>query len=288
MKNLGAENSKWGLVNNLFVIIISLIAFVRYEYDVSRPSFYQSALIETFAPIQRGTTSLKETIVNIVDNYFLIVNTSKENKILKRSIDDLENDLFNMSEIQKENQRLKRLLEFGKEIKKKKVLAQVVAWDSSSEFSVLRINKGSSANIKVRDPVITINGVVGYIFRVTPNYSDVLTILDQNNRVDAIVARTRSHGIVEGISKDKCILKYVARTEQVELGDEVISAGLGTIYPKGLKIGRITKVDKENFGITQSIEITPSVNFNKLEEVVIFTQSDSKIEDKEEGDDVEI
>lgn len=285
MKNLGAENSKWGLVNNLFVIIISLIAFVRYEYNTSRPSFYQSALIETFAPIQRGTTSLKETIVNIVENYFFIVNTSKENKILKKSIDDLENSLFDMSEIQKENQRLKRLLEFGKEIQKKKVLAQVVAWDSSSEFSVLRINKGSSANIKVRDPVITINGIVGYIFRVTPNYSDVLTILDQNNRVDAIVARTRSHGIIEGISKDKCILKYVARTEQVELGDEVISAGLGTIYPKGLKIGRITKVDKENFGITQSIEITPSVNFNKLEEVVVFTQSENSSDEVEVSDD---
>lgn len=280
MKNINIENSKWALVNNLFVIVLSLIAFVRYDYDTDKTSFYESALIETFAPIQRGTTSLKETIVSIVDNYFLIVNTSKENKILKRDISLLENDLFNMTEIQKENQRLKRLLEFGKEIQKKKVLAQVVAWDSSSEFSVLRINKGSNANIKVKDPVITINGVVGYIFRVTPNYSDVLTILDQNNRVDAIVARTRSHGIVEGISKDKCILKYVARTEQVELGDEVISAGLGTVYPKGLKIGRITKVDKENFGITQAIEITPSVDFNKLEEVVIFTDSNTDIKNK--------
>lgn len=283
MKNLNIENSKWTLVNNLFVIVLSLIAFVRYDYNTDETSFYESALIETFAPIQRGTTSLKETVVSIVDNYFLIVNTSKENKVLKRDISILKSDLFNMSEVQKENQRLKRLLEFGKEIQKKKVLAQVVAWDSSSEFSVLRINKGSNANIKVKDPVITINGVVGYIFRVTPNYSDVLTILDQNNRVDAIVARTRSHGIVEGISKDKCILKYVARTEQVELGDEVISAGLGTVYPKGLKIGRITKVDKENFGITQSIEITPSVDFNKLEEVVIFTdssQGDKEISEK--------
>ena len=258
-----------------------MIGYVRYDYDVSRSSFYQSALIETFAPIQRGTTSLKESIVKIVDHYFLIVNTSKQNVKLKAKVEELQNDLFVMSEVQKENERLKRLLEFGKEIPKRKVLAKIVAWDSSSEFRVLRINKGSNDNIKKKDPVITINGVVGYIYRVTPNYSDILTILDQNNRADAIVARTRSHGIVEGISKDKCILKYVARTEQVELGDEVITAGLGTIYPKGLKIGRITKIDKENFGITQSIEITPSVNFNKLEEVVVFTQND-KVAGKDE------
>ena len=281
MKSIGIENSKWGLINNLIVLIISMIGYVRYDYDVSRSSFYQSALIETFAPIQRGTTSLKESIVKIVDHYFLIVNTSKQNVKLKAKVEELQNDLFVMSEVQKENERLKRLLEFGKEIPKRKVLAKIVAWDSSSEFRVLRINKGSNDNIKKKDPVITINGVVGYIYRVTPNYSDILTILDQNNRADAIVARTRSHGIVEGISKDKCILKYVARTEQVELGDEVITAGLGTIYPKGLKIGRITKIDKENFGITQSIEITPSVNFNKLEEVVVFTQND-KVAGKDE------
>ena len=281
MKSIRIENSKWGLINNLVVLIISMIGYVRYEYDVGSSSFYQSALIETFAPIQRGTTSLKESVVKIVDHYFLIVNTSKENVKLKTKIEGLQNDLFVMSEVQKENERLKRLLEFGKEIPKKKVLAKIVAWDSSSEFRVLRINKGSNDNIKKKDPVITINGVVGYIYRVTPNYSDILTILDQNNRADAIVARTRSHGIVEGVSKDKCILKYVARTEQVELGDEVITAGLGTIYPKGLKIGRITKIDKENFGITQAIEITPSVNFNKLEEVVVFTQAD-KVAGKDE------
>ena len=281
MKSIRIENSKWGLINNLVVLIISMIGYVRYDYDVGSSSFYQSALIETFAPIQRGTTSLKESVVKIVDHYFLIVNTSKENVKLKSKIEGLQNDLFVMSEVQKENERLKRLLEFGKEIPKKKVLAKIVAWDSSSEFRVLRINKGSNDNIKKKDPVITINGVVGYIYRVTPNYSDILTILDQNNRADAIVARTRSHGIVEGVSKDKCILKYVARTEQVELGDEVITAGLGTIYPKGLKIGRITKIDKENFGITQAIEITPSVNFNKLEEVVVFTQAD-KVAGKDE------
>lgn len=280
MKNIGIENSRWGLGSYLIVLVLSLAGYVRYDYDANRPSFFQSALIETFAPIQRGTTSFKESIVQIVNHYFLIVNTSKENVSLRKKIEELNNSLFQMSEIQKENERLKNLLEFGKEIPKKKVLAQIVAWDSSSEFRVLRINKGSNDNIKLKDPVITINGVVGYIHRVTPNYSDILTILDQNNRVDAIVSRTRSHGIIEGISKDKCILKYVARTEQVELGDEVITAGLGTVYPKGLKIGRITKIDKENFGITQAIEITPSVNFNKLEEVVIFTDNESKVSQK--------
>ena len=129
------------------------------------------------------------------------------------------------------------------------------------------------------------NGLVGYVYRLTPNYADILTILDQNNRVDSIVARTRTHGIVEGISEFKCRLKYVNRTERVEVGDEIITAGLGNIYPKGIKVGKITKIDKENYGITQSIVVTPSVNFHKLEEVVVLiekTETDNRDLAKEE------
>ena len=124
-------------------------------------------------------------------------------------------------------------------------------------------------------PVITRNGLVGYVFRLTPNYADVLTILDQNNRIDALVMETRTNGIVEGQSGFKCILKYVSRTEKLEIGQEIITAGLGEIYPKGIKVGKISKIDKENFGITQKVEIEPSVDFHKLEEVVVLLPSAS-------------
>ena len=127
----------------------------------------------------------------------------------------------------------------------------------------------------------SMNGLVGYVYRLTPNYADILTILDQNNRVDSIVARTRTHGIVEGISEFKCRLKYVNRTEKVEVGDEIITAGLGNIYPKGIKVGKITQIDKENYGITQSIVVTPSVNFHKLEEVVVLIEKEEKTENRD-------
>ena len=206
------------------------------------------------------------------DHYILIVNTSKNNEELKYTVATLENQIFGLSEVEKENERLKQLLEFGKNIPRKKVLAQIVSLDSSNEFKVLRINKGANDELKLFSPVITMTGLVGYVYRLTPNYADVLTILDQNNRVDAIVARTRSHGIVEGTAGFKTRLKHVNRTEAIEIGDEVITAGLGAVYPKGIKIGRISQIDKENFGITQDVEVEPSVDFNKLEEVVVLLE----------------
>jgi rod shape-determining protein MreC len=170
----------------------------------------------------------------------------------------------------KENKRLKGLLRFGEEIPRKKILAQIVGWDAASDFKVLRINKGLKDGIQLQSTVITSQGLVGYIYRLTNSFSDIITILDSNNRVDGIVQRTRSHGIVEGFSGRTCQMKYVKRAEPIILNDLVLTSGLGNIYPKGLKVGSISHIERESFGITQQVEITPAVDFGRLEEVVVL------------------
>ena len=272
LKDFSVDTSRWKLVNNFLVVALSLWGVSRHNYSFKDSSLFESFLIEAFAPIQRGTLSVKEKITYMFDHYVMIVDTSKKNADLKNKVLNLENNIFKLEEVQKENMRLKQLLQFGAEIPREKVLAQVVSWDSSNEFKVLRINKGSKHGLKKMSPVITMTGLVGYVYRLSGNYADILTILDQNNRVDAIISRTRSHGIVEGDSSFKCSLKYVIRTEELSNGDELITAGLGNIYPKGIKIGKVSKIDKEDYGITQTIEITPSVDFHKLEEVVVLIE----------------
>lgn len=281
MQGLNLDSSRWTLFNNVIVIALSLYSFATQNYKMDDSSFFQSLMVELLAPIQQGTTSIQDTISNSVEHYIKIVNTSKENVELKKTIATLENKIFSLNEVQKENNRLKQLLEFGKVIPKKKVLAQVISWDASSEFRVLRINKGSSDGLKVLAPVITMTGLVGYVYRISPNYSDILTILDQNNRVDAIVAKSRTHGIVEGHTGLKCKMKYVARTEELQEGDTIITAGLGEIYPKGIKVGHVEKIDKENMGITQRVEVKPSVDFQRLEEVVVLIEGVSGVDYQE-------
>lgn len=272
MKRTNLESSRWKVINNLVVGMVALWGFANFNYQVERSTMFEKVLIETFSPIQRGTRSLKESFTYFIDHYFLLVETSKKNVELTKKIQELESEINFLSEVRKENERLKNLLDFGKDISRKKTLAQVVGWDSSSSFKVLRINKGSNSGLKVQSPVVTTTGLVGYIYRVTPNYSDVLTILDPNNRVDVLVTRTRSHGILEGRSDFLCSLKYISRTEKLEVGDDVITAGMGNIYPKGIAIGKIARIDKESYGITQKIQIEPFVDFKKLEEVAVLQE----------------
>jgi rod shape-determining protein MreC len=264
------ESSKTKIVNNLIVAVLAVYGISQKRFDLNEPTLFHQLVTEVISPMQEGLASSKKSLSSFWDNYLLIVNTGKENNVLKKQISRLESDLSTMEEVRKENLRLKRLLSYSDEMAHQRVLAQVVGWDSANEFKVIRLNKGKLHGIKVMAPVITDHGLVGYVYRVTDNYSDVLTILDQNNRVDVMVERTRTHGIVEGVFNFKCALKYIMRNEPVEVGDKLITAGVGGIYPKGVKVGMITDIVKENFGMTLSIEVVPSVDFDKLEEVLVL------------------
>lgn len=269
------ESSKTKIVNNLIVAVLAVYGISQKRFDLNEPTLFHQLVTEVISPVQEALANSKKSLSSFWDNYLLIVNTSKENNVLKKQISRLESDLSTMEEVRKENLRLKRLLSYSDEMVHQRVLAQVVGWDSANEFKVIRLNKGKLHGIKVMAPVITDHGLVGYVYRATDNYSDVLTILDQNNRVDVMVERTRTHGIVEGIFNFKCALKYIMRNEPVEVGDKLITAGVGGIYPKGVKVGMITDIVKENFGMTLSIEVVPSVDFDKLEEVLVLIPTEN-------------
>jgi rod shape-determining protein MreC len=264
------ESSKTKIVNNLLVAMLALYGISQKNFQLGDPSLFQQIVTEVVAPMQEGIASSRQSLSSLWENYILIVNTSKENQVLRKQVSRLESDLSTMEEVRKENLRLKQLLNFSEGISPQRVLAQVVGWDSANEFKVIRVNKGSNHGIRVMSPVITDKGLVGYVYRATPNYSDVLTILDQNNRVDVVVERTRTHGIVEGVFNFKLALKYIMRNEPVEVGDKLITAGVGGIYPKGIKVGMITDISRENFGMTLSLEVIPTVDFDKLEEVLVL------------------
>jgi len=209
-------------------------------------------------------------ITGLFEHYVNNVSASKKNVDLNKKIELLQGELFSLEEVKKENERLKGYLEFGGDLNIKKILGQIVSWDSSSDYKVLRINKGMKSGIRLQSPVVTSKGLVGYIYRLTDHYADVLTILDPSNRIDGLVSRTRAHGVLEGDSDDRLIMKYVTRTKPIILNDMVITSVLGNIYPKGLRIGKVVRIERESYGITQHVEVIPEVDFGGLEEVIVL------------------
>ena len=166
------------------------------------------------------------------------------------------------------------------------VVARMVAKDVSSEFRAIRINRGKLHGIEPNMAVINAEGVIGRVLRVTDNTADVVTLLDPLSAIDAFIMRSRARGIVEGLTDALCQLKFALRVDDIQPGDLLLSSGLGGNFPKGIPVGTIIKVTRKSFGITQKVEVKPSVDFSKLEEVLVVTKVDASpahvqlIEDK--------
>jgi len=275
------KNNRLRLGLDILILGLSLYGVSIWDGKYEKISPVKSFFISNFAAVQQGVTSINNQVSDLFNNYLANIEASRENKSLKNKISGLENQIFEYEELAKENKRLKKLLQFGKKQVKRPILAQIVGWNSSSDFKVLRINKGLKDGIRLQSAVVTSKGLVGYIYRLTDHFADVLTILDPNNKVDAIVSRSRSHGILEGYEQGKIFMKYVSNIEPVILNDLVLTSGLGNMYPKGIRIGRISKIERENYSITQHIEISPSVDFGNLEEVIVLIFPDRNKKDKE-------
>ncbi len=272
------EGRRTKLVINCAMLIMAIYSLSQRDYVFLRTSYADKLIIDILGPVQESITSVQRGFSGYFKHYVANVSASKDNKFLKEKIFELQNEIFLNQESIKESTRLRELIKFGEVTERKKVLARVVSWDSSNEYKVVRINKGLKDGVKLQSAVTGSEGLVGYVYRLTDHFADVITILDANNRVDGTVERLRSHGIVEGFKNNRCIMKYVNRTEPIILNDIVMTSGLGNVYPKGIKIGFISKIERETYGITQHIEITPFVNFSKLEEVMVlvFEQEEHK------------
>jgi rod shape-determining protein MreC len=205
----------------------------------------------------------------------------QENKKLQQKVIKLTLENSELKEEHLENFRLRALLEFRSELEYRVISAEVVAAEPNRPLgrgSVL-INKGKEEGIKRNMPVLNLYGLVGKIEEVSPHRSTVQLMLDPDFRVSALDQRSRVFGIIKPYPGQGLLLKLdnVPMGEDVRIGDEVLSAGLGGIFPAGIKIGIVSNVEEGSFreaspysGVFKEIEVIPSVYFNSIEELFVL------------------
>ena len=150
------------------------------------------------------------------------------------------------------------------------VAAEVIGKDPSAWFKTVIIDKGKADGLQKGLPVVLPRGIAGQVIEVSDHYSKVMLIIDRNSAVDALVQRSRARGIIKGASADKCRFEFVLRKNDVQLGDTVVASGFDGVYPKGLRIGQISDLSERNSDIFYEITVTPFVDYEKLEEVLVI------------------
>ncbi len=203
--------------------------------------------------------------------YVALQDVSEQNRELRRTVRRLEGDLNQWRERVLASERLSALLAFQKQAPMQTVAAKVIGRSTSNWYQGVVLNKGEDDGVHVEMGVTTPAGVVGTIVKTGGSTSIALLILDPNIAVTGLIQRTRDEGIVQGTSQGLVRIKYLPPLSSVEHGDVVVTSGLTGGFPRGLLIGRVSRVKKSDGDLFQIADVVPVVNFRQMEDVLVVT-----------------
>lgn len=233
-------------------------------------------LIAAMRPFQSGIQMTISGIRQVYLNYAALRGLTAENAKLKGRIQELEAERNRHLEDESINRRLRELMDFRLELPSGAVTASVISNSASTWFNILILDKGKKDGVEKGMGVVSPLGVVGQVVSVTSRSAKVLLITDSHSGVDAVVQRSRARGIVAGSLESGPIMKYVKRSDDLKEGDRLVTSGLDGVFPKGLLIGAVSKVNKKSFGLFQYVEVTLAVDPARIEEVLVVQGAQAK------------
>ncbi len=239
--------------------------------------FFESVIIRIFSPAQSLITQARTSISGLLDRYFFLTEVSQENNRLLKEVDQLTRRNSYLLETFKQQERIKQLQRANKNGKVKSLAALVIGRDPTQWSKMIFIDKGTDDGIHGNVAVVTDAGIVGHIIHSTATTSKVLLITDSRSAVDSLFQNTRVPGVSAGAGEGLCKIKFVPIDAKLEVGDRVISSGLGGIFPKGWVVGTVVRTVKMNQKLFQDVVVAPSVDFSRLENVLVLLSVTGKL-----------
>jgi rod shape-determining protein MreC len=262
-------------------ILIALVTipalFLRASLrDPSDLSWLDRALLQVSGPVQYVAEWAADGVTSVIEDYVYLVDVKSDNDHLRAENDRLRREMRVLRTDTQRVHELESLLGLRERLATETITARVIAKGISPSFRVVRVavDQGEHAGLHAGMPVVANQGLVGQIRRVSGRFADVLLTIDPESRVDVVVGEGRARGRIEGLgerSRYRCRIQFDRADDQVAVGDEVFTSGLGKKFPASILIGYVSKIGDQEFGLHQEGEVTPSVDFTRIDELLILT-----------------
>lgn len=232
-------------------------------YTVSKPFLVSGAAV-------------RDVLLDARYNFWKFWNAVAKERTYQARIAELEAKLLRFDETDKENRRLKKLLNFSLAAPFKTVGVRIIGEDSTPWRSMVVLDKGTRQGIKADMVLVAPEGLVGRVLEVGPFTAQGILLLDPDSRVSALTATGRFQGVIFGTGSERLQMKYLALDAEIEIGEDVITSGIGSLFPKGLQIGKVESIGKDPDGLHLLATIRPSAPFSRLEEILCLVSQPSK------------
>lgn len=267
------KNNKTSIIGIAVTILILIIVVFCTNVKVSKLSYVENVFNKLVMPIQNGMTYLKNKFSGN-DGFFADISALKEeNDRLKAQVQELQKKESELELIKNENRTLKEYLELSETYSSYETIpANVINRDISNYSAVIAINVGKNDGIEENMTVIGKDGLVGHVISVTSSTAKVQTIIDISSSTSALLSNSRDAIVCKGTLDEKYYLKATYIPIEINLieSDIIETSGIGGIYPKGIKIGKITEIVHAKNITNRYAIIEPLVDFEKLETVLVI------------------
>jgi rod shape-determining protein MreC len=243
---------------------------------------FQRGTATVFSPLEKGVSVVFRPIRNLANWTGDVFHAKKQNKDLKKQVRDLQAQLAASQTAARDAGQLRALVGVSENADfangGKLVTARVIARSPTVWYSVVNINKGSSAGLRVNDPVIAAGGLAGKITSVTGGQAQVTLITDESSAVSAEVMPDGSSGIVKPQvgNPDDMLLDFIQKGARISKGMTVVTSGfrsgkLDSIFPRGIPIGRVTKVGPGELDLYRRVHLKPYAQLRRMDFVQVLT-----------------
>lgn len=247
----------------------------------SEQSVLRVWLVTAFAPIVHAADSVLSSIKGTGASYIDVRHAREENVELREKVDQLTAERNKALERAAELDLLRTQLALPPRHSYPELAANVISRDASLWFRRLTIDRGTLDGVKRDMPVATAGGIVGRVISVGPNFAMVQAITDKHAGVGAMLQTSRAMGEVRGVDNDRCELRNISSSENVEPGESIVTTGLDRIYPKGLLVGTVERVESDPNGPWHKIIVKPAAPVDRIEHllVLLVDQKDLKLDE---------
>jgi rod shape-determining protein MreC len=278
--NTAQQKAPWILAALLLSQVVLMSA------DAKHPDSSQSVLriwlVTAFAPIVHAADAVLSSVKGFGASYIDLRNAHEENLELHEKVEQLTAERNRTLERAAELDLLRTQLALPSRPQYRELAANVISRDASFWFRELIIDRGTLDGVKRDMPVATAGGIVGRVIHVGPNFAIVQVITHKHAGVGAMLQTSRAMGEVRGLDRDRCELQNISTSENVEIGESVVSTGLDRIYPKGLLIGTVDRIEADPNAPWHKIIVKLAAPVDRVEHVLVLLiePKDLKIDER--------
>lgn len=264
----------------LVLSIALLVAFVLMTLQArggsSLATLTKQILLTSISPFLQIVTKSFDITATVWNEYIDLRRVRQDNQLLREEVRQLRAEVSELRETALEHARLSHLLQLDNRVGAEVVIARVIGKDTTNWFRSILIDAGANRGIRRHMAVVTSEGLVGRVVDVTTRSSRVQLITDPESAVGVLIQRSRAIGVAAGSQVGAIQVKYVPVMADVAVGDNILTSGMGGIFPKGIPVAHIVRSSRPTNGtLFQSIEAQPYADFSRLEEVMILKRPPS-------------